>query len=62
MYTGQFVYCGYKASVDVGNVIPLEKIPDGTVISNIEEHPGDRGTLCRSTGTYATVIGHSDDG
>lgn len=37
-------------------------MPEGTVVSNVEEKEGDRGTLARASGTYATIVGHSDDG
>ncbi|CBZ52320.1 hypothetical protein NCLIV_021080 [Neospora caninum Liverpool] len=62
MYTGQFIYCGKNAALTIGNVLPLNKMPEGTVVSNVEEKAGDRGTLARTSGTYATVVGHSDDG
>jgi len=62
MYTGQFVYCGKKAALTVGNVLPLSAMPEGTVISNVEEKVGDRGALGRASGNYCIVIGHNDDG
>ncbi|OBZ80506.1 60S ribosomal protein L2, partial [Choanephora cucurbitarum] len=34
MYTGQFVYAGKKASLNIGNVLPLASMPEGTVICN----------------------------
>jgi large subunit ribosomal protein L8e len=61
MYTGQFVYCGKKASLSVGNVLPLETMPEGTIVCNVEERPGDRGKLARGSGNYATIIGHNHD-
>ncbi|KAJ1959744.1 60S ribosomal protein L2 [Dipsacomyces acuminosporus] len=61
MYTGQFVYCGKKAQLVVGNTLPVGEMPEGTIISNIEEKPGDRGSLARTSGNYATVIGHNHD-
>ena len=61
MYTGQAVYCGKKAEVGVGNVLPLRELPEGTVVCNVEYKMGDRGCLARCSGDYATVIGHSDD-
>ncbi|KAJ3374925.1 60S ribosomal protein L8 [Allomyces arbusculus] len=61
MYTGQFVYCGKKASLAIGNVLPLENLPEGTVVCNVEEKAGDRGALARASGNYATVIGHNHD-
>ena len=61
MYTGQSVYCGKKAEIAVGNVLPLREMPEGTVVCNVEHKVGDRGSLARCSGDYATVIGHSDD-
>lgn len=62
MFTGQFIYCGKSATLTVGNVLPVGKMPEGTLVSNIEEKPGDRGGLARTSGCFATVVGHSDDG
>ena len=45
-HTGQFVYCGTKAQLTVGNVLPLAKMPEGTVISMCEEKAADRGKIC----------------
>lgn len=59
--TGSFIYCGKKASLAVGNVLPVGSLPEGTIICNVEEKPGDRGSLARTSGNYATVIGHDTD-
>jgi len=61
LYSGQFLYCGKKAQLKIGNVLPISILPEGTVISNVEEKPGDRGALARASGDYATVIGHNLD-
>lgn len=61
LYTGQFVYCGKKASLTVGNVLPLGSVPEGTILSNVEEKVGDRGALGRTSGGYVIVIGHNAD-
>ncbi|KND95027.1 60S ribosomal protein L2 [Tolypocladium ophioglossoides CBS 100239] len=61
MYTGQFIYAGKKAALTVGNVLPLGEMPEGTVVSNVEEKVGDRGVLGRTSGGYITVIGHNPD-
>jgi large subunit ribosomal protein L8e len=61
MYSGQFVYCGSKASLATGNVLPVNKLPEGTTICNVEGNPGDRGKFARASGTNAIIIGHSDD-
>jgi len=62
MYTGQFVYAGQKATLQVGNVLPINQMPEGTIISSIEAKLGDRGTIARASGTSGIVIGHSEDG
>lgn len=46
----------------VGNVLPLSALPEGTIVCNVEEKPGDRGSLARASGNYATVVGHDVDG
>eukprot|EP01130_Rhizamoeba_saxonica_P003471 TRINITY_DN146_c0_g1_i1.p1 TRINITY_DN146_c0_g1~~TRINITY_DN146_c0_g1_i1.p1 ORF type:complete len:254 (-),score=73.89 TRINITY_DN146_c0_g1_i1:63-824(-) len=62
IYTGQFLYCGKKAKLTVGNVLPIGEMPEGTIICNVEEKIGDRGALARTSGRYATVSAHKDDG
>ncbi len=61
MYTGQFIYAGKNATLTVGNVLPLGSVPEGTVVTNVEEKAGDRGVLGRTSGNYVTVIGHNPD-
>ncbi|RLF08029.1 MAG: 50S ribosomal protein L2 [Thermoprotei archaeon] len=56
---GQKVYYGEKAPPNLGNILPIGKIPEGSIICNVEERPGDGGKYARSSGTYATVIAHS---
>jgi len=62
MYTGQFVYCGKKAALTPGNVLPLNACPEGTIICNVEEKVGNRGSLARASGKFATIVQHSEDG
>jgi len=61
LYTGQYIYCGKKAQVQVGNVLPIGTLPEGTVVCNVEEKAGDRGKLARASGNYATVIAHNHE-
>ena len=61
MYTGQFIYAGKKASLTIGNILPLGSMPEGTVVTNVEEKTGDRGALGRTSGNYVTIIGHDQD-
>ena len=36
-------------------------MPEGTIISNLEEKTGDRGRIARGSGNYAIVIAHNPD-
>ena len=36
MYTGQFIYCGKKAQLTIGNVMPVGIMPEGTIVCNLE--------------------------
>ncbi|GIY22951.1 60S ribosomal protein L8 [Caerostris extrusa] len=47
--------------LQVGNVLPVGSMPEGTIICNLEEKSGDRGRLARGSGNYATVISHNPD-
>lgn len=49
-----------NAPIKVGNCLPLEKIPPGTNIHNIELQPNKGGQLCRSAGTSAVLAGFDD--
>jgi len=61
MYTGQFIYCGRRAQLTIGNVLPVVQMPEGTIICNVEQRSGDRGVFARTSGNYATVIDHNED-
>ena len=61
-YQGQQISLGGKAPVDVGNIIPLGKIPEGTMVCDLELTPSDGGKLAKSSGAYATVVGHTPQG
>lgn len=61
MYSGQFVYCGKKAALSIGNVLPLRSVPEGTVVCNVEHRMGDRGAFARASGDYAIVVSHNPD-
>jgi len=61
MHIGQFIYCGKRAQLTVGNVMPVGAMPEGTIICNLEEKTGDRGKVARASGNYATVIAHNTD-
>lgn len=52
---GDILMSGPDSEPNVGNCMPLNKIPLGTVIHNIEMRPGRGGQLCRSAGTSAVI-------
>ncbi len=62
VYLGQQIQLGGKAPIGVGNILPIGKIPEGTMICNIELKPNDGGKLAKSSGAYATVVTHTDQG
>jgi len=62
MYTGMFVYAGKKAALTIGNIMPVNMMPEGTIVCNIEAKYGDRGSFARASGASAIVVGHSEDG
>ncbi len=47
---------GEVADIMPGNALPMQRIPVGTVIHNIELYPGKGGQLCRAAGTYAQLV------
>jgi large subunit ribosomal protein L8e len=57
----QFIYCGKKAALSVGNVMPLASMPEGSIVCNVEHRVGDRGTFAKASGDYAIVIAHNPD-
>src|SRR5690606_14154217 len=54
---GDVVESGPQADIKVGNALPLENIPVGTIIHNIELKPGKGGQLVRAAGTEAQLLG-----
>ncbi|MBT9671867.1 50S ribosomal protein L2 [Secundilactobacillus kimchicus] len=54
---GDKVQSGTEADIKVGNALPLQNIPVGTTIHNIELKPGHGGQLVRSAGTSAQLLG-----
>ncbi|MBD3310428.1 50S ribosomal protein L2 [Candidatus Woesearchaeota archaeon] len=52
---GEDITFGGSTELKPGNVMALKNIPEGTLIFNIENHPGDGGKFCRSGGAAAKV-------
>ena len=55
---GDRIESGENADIKIGNALPLNNIPVGTVVHNIELKPGKGGQLIRSAGTSAQVLGN----
>ena len=53
---GDVVLSGKDADIKVGNTLPLENIPVGTLVHNVELHPNKGGQLVRSAGNAAQLM------
>jgi large subunit ribosomal protein L2 len=53
---GDTLSSGPEAEIRIGNALPIYRIPLGTMIHNIELHPGHGGQLVRSAGTSAQLM------
>jgi len=53
---GHTISAGPDADIRPGNALPLERIPLGTLVHNIEVAPGRGGTLVRSAGASAQLL------
>jgi large subunit ribosomal protein L2 len=58
---GDSICSGKTAEINIGNSLPLENIPLGADIHNIELIPGKGGQLIRSAGTSAKVLAKEND-
>jgi len=58
---GDQIVSGADADIKIGNALPLEKIPVGTTIHNIELKPGKGGQLVRAAGTSAQLLGRDGE-
>ena len=58
---GDTVVAGPDAEIKVGNALPLENIPVGTFVHNVELTPGKGGQLARAAGMSAQILGRQDD-
>lgn len=61
LQVGDTVTSGEGAEIRVGNALPLERIPLGTLVHNIELSPGRGGQMVRSAGTSAQVLAKEGD-
>jgi len=54
---GDTVVAARQADVKPGNAMPLQAMPVGTIVHNVEMKPGAGGKIARSAGTYAQYVG-----
>ena len=53
---GDVIIAGDEVEIKPGNALPLDSIPPGTLVHNVEFVPGKRGRLVRSAGAAAQVM------
>ena len=53
---GQEVISGADVAPEVGNALPLAKIPVGTIVHNVEIKPGKGGSIARSAGSFVQLV------
>ena len=58
---GQKVVSGPDVAPEVGNTLPLSKIPLGTIIHNVENKPGKGASIARSAGSFVQLLAREGD-
>lgn len=58
---GMVLTSGADSDIKVGNALPIVNIPVGSLIHNIELHPGKGGQLARSAGVSAQILGREEN-
>ena len=58
---GTVLMSGENADIKDGNALPIVNIPVGSLIHNIELHPGKGGQLARSAGVSAQILGRESE-
>merc|ERR1712110_1352704 len=53
---GDIILSGKNSPINIGNTLPLNNIPIGTIIHNIEIKPKKGGSIARSAGCYAQLL------
>ncbi|HJN04321.1 MAG TPA: 50S ribosomal protein L2, partial [Alphaproteobacteria bacterium] len=54
---GDKVISGETVDIKPGNAMPMQSIPVGTIVHNVEMKAGKGGQMARSAGTYAQLVG-----
>merc|ERR1711907_234320 len=58
---GMSISSGSNVPIEIGNSMPLEYIPLGSIIHNVELTLGKGGQIARAAGTYAQLIAKEGD-
>ena len=53
---GTIVYSGNDVPIEIGNAMPLESVPLGSIVHNVELTLGKGSQIARAAGTYAQLI------
>lgn len=53
---GDKIESGENVEISIGNCLPLRNIPNGTLIHNVEMHPGKGGQIARSAGNSVRLM------
>ncbi|QJC30013.1 50S ribosomal protein L2 [Enterobacteriaceae endosymbiont of Plateumaris sericea] len=53
---GDVIQSGINAEIKIGNSLPMNNIPVGSILHNIEMKPGKGGQIARAAGTYVQLI------
>lgn len=58
----QIISSSNNAEIKVGNCLPLSKIPEGTLVHNVELYPNSGAQLVRSAGSFGQILGSDETG
>lgn len=58
---GDKISSGKNSEIRLGNSLPMDKIPIGSLIHNVELKPGKGGQLARSAGSYLQIVSKEKD-
>ena len=59
---GDAVQAGPGSEIGIGHTLPLQDLPEGTLVYNIEAKPGDGGKFVRASGTFGRIVGKTPAG
>jgi large subunit ribosomal protein L2 len=57
---GQTLVSGGTVAPEVGNALPLAKIPVGTIVHNVEVKPGRGASIARSAGSFVQLVAREE--